>query len=99
MTDQLLDLRTQFFDPVHVVELRHDDCIRTLPFEIVADPNDCALGNTRMFGNSRLDLPRRHPMPGDVHHVISAAENVYVPVLVDMAAVAGVIVSGVLVQI
>ncbi len=55
----------------------------------VRAPAHRRLGDALVVDERRLDLDRRDPVPRDVHHVVDAAEQPEVAVLVDPRAVAG----------
>ena len=60
-----------------------------LPRARVGAAADGRLGDLRVVDERALDLDRRDPVAGDVHHVVDAAEQPEVAVLVDPRAVAG----------
>ena len=66
-----------------------------LPGERVRAAADRRLRDPRVVDERRLDLDRRDPVAGDVHHVVDAAEQPEVSVLVDPGAVACEVEAGV----
>src|SRR3712207_4843185 len=60
-----------------------------LPLVLVMSADDGGLGNSVVGDQGALDLGRGDPVPRDVHHVVDAARDPVVAVLVALGAVAG----------
>ena len=73
--------------------LEHDQPPWHLALEVVGHADHRALGDVGVAGERRLDRARRQPVPGDVEHVVGAAHDVDVAVLVDEPAVTGEVVA------
>ena len=65
-----------------------------LSLQIVGLAHDGRLGHQRMADQRTLDLHRREPMAGDVDHVVDAAHDPVVAVLVAPGAVTGEVAAG-----
>ena len=59
------------------------------PFQFVGPAHDRGLGHLRMRHQRRLDLHRAEPVAADVDHVVDAAHDPVVAVVVAPGAVAG----------
>ena len=66
----------------------------TWPLSGVVHADDRALGHQRVGGHDGLHGPGREPVTGDVDHVVGAAHDEDVAVLVEVAAVAGGVAAG-----
>src|SRR6202050_1371412 len=86
--DQLHQLRGQHTGLGADARLEHHEPARYLALELVVHPDDRALGHRRMAGQHLLHLPGGQPVSGHVDHVVDAAHDVYVAVLVAEPAVA-----------
>ena len=82
---QLVELRDRRLDAA----LQRDEGDDRLAGRRVVARRDGSLGDVVVVDERRLDLDRRDAMAGDVHHVVDAAEQPEVAVLVDARAVAG----------
>ena len=79
--------------------LEHDEASRHLALDFVGDADHRALGHRRVGGQHRLDGAGGQPVPGHVDDVVDAAHHEQVAVLVEVAAVAGEVVAGMLAQV
>ena len=61
--------------------------------EVIVDGDDAALGDGRVAAHDLLHLAGAQAVRADVDHVVGAAADGHVPVLVDEAAVAGEVVT------
>ena len=87
LSDLLRHLLAQFVDHVVVVlglRLQDDEGADALAGGLIGRA-DNGLGNAGMTDQCRLDLCRRDPVAGHVHHVVDAAEQPDVAVGVDAA--------------
>src|SRR6478736_3644442 len=87
-------------DPVAVclavdARLEHDEGTRHLALEVVVDADDGTLRHGLVPRQRRLERAGGEPVTGHVEHVVGAAHDVEVAVLVDVAAVTGQVVAGV----
>src|SRR5437588_6086485 len=82
---QLHDQRLVAMD----LRLERDERHDSFADDGVGARDDGGLGHRRMVHERRLDLVGRQAVPGDVHHVVDAAEEPEVAVLVPAGAVAG----------
>ena len=85
---QLLQLRRQFYSA-----LNGDESDHSLTFQLVRSSNHRRLGHIRVTNERALDFRGPKPVPGDVQHVIDAADDPKVAVFIATGAVAGKIVS------
>ena len=83
---ELLELLDRASSPPLSVTIGDD---RLAGHRVVLAPADRRLGDLLVVDERALDLDRRDPVAGDVHHVVDAAEQPEVAVLVDPGAVAG----------
>ena len=60
-----------------------------LALDLVRAADDGGLGHARMIDQRALDFHRADAVPGDVQHVVDAAEQPEVAVVVALGAVAG----------
>ena len=79
--------------------LEHDQADRELALELVVDADHGALGHGGVAADQLLHLAGRQAMPGHVDHVVGAAHDEHVAVLIDVAAVGGVVVAVVGLQV
>ena len=79
----------EHLDRALVAALERDVGDDRLARSLVLAAADRGLGDLRVVDERALDLDRRDPVAGDVHHVVHAAEQPEVAVLVDAGAVAG----------
>ena len=75
--------------------LEHDETDRHLPLQFVGDANHRTFGDGRMRRDDFLHLGRGKSMSRHVDHIVDAAGNVDVPIVVLEAAVAGDVVAGI----
>ena len=66
-----------------------DERRNRLAFDLVRTSDDRGFGDLRVIDERALDFHRAEPMPGDVQHVVDAAEQPEEAVLVAPRAVAG----------
>ena len=74
--------------------LEHHEPEGQLALELVVHADDRALGDVLVRGDDLFHLARGEPVAGDVDHVVHAAHDVDVAVLVDVPAVAREVVAG-----
>ncbi len=67
-----------------------------LPFDLVRQADGRRLGHGRVADQRDLDLGRAQPVAGDLDHVVHAADDPEVAVLVALGRVAGHVHAGVL---
>ena len=72
----------------HAFLERHERRDR-LALDLVRAADDRRFGDLRMIDERALDFHRADAMPGDVEHVVDAAEQPEVAVVVELGAVAG----------
>ena len=80
--------------PARAASLRDDEGHRDLALERIGDADDRDLGDVRMARDALLDLARAEAVAGDVDHVVGAAEDEVVAVVVADAPVEGVVDAG-----
>ena len=86
----------ELLDRALLPALERDEGDDRLAGSLVPARADGGLGHLLVIDESALDLDRRDPVAGDVHHVVDAAEQPEVSVLVDARSVAGEVRVGVL---
>ena len=79
--------------------LEHNEAPRNLTLDGVCDSDDGTLGHSGMRRQDGLDRAGRQPVSRNVDDVVDAPHHEQIPVLVEVAAVAGEVVPGMLAQI
>src|SRR5581483_5925987 len=69
--------------------LHDDECGDARSLDLVRDADDCRLGHRAVIDEYGLLLHRADAMSGDIHHIVHAAEQPEVTVIVLPRAVAG----------
>ena len=88
LADPLAQLCRQLVARLVAAAQQHE-AERRLAGQRVGRRGRCGLGHRRVLDQRRLQLDRREPVPGDVHHVVDAAQQPEVAVGVLARAVAG----------
>ena len=96
--DPFLQLAAQLVGGLHAVHQR-DIGIDALPLQRMRIADHGSLGDLFMGDQGRFDLGRAHPVAADVDHVVHPAGDPVIAVLVPAAAVAGEVVTGILLEI
>ena len=91
--DVLLQLVDQLLGRVHAF-LERDERGDRLALDLVRAADDRGFGDARMIDERALDFHRADAMAGDVQHVVDAAEQPEVAVVVALRAVAGEVDAG-----
>src|SRR5207244_13213493 len=94
LADRLAYVVTQLLelvDRAFAIPLEADKSDDRLARDLVVASADGGLRHLRMVDERALDLDRRDAVPGYVHHVVDAAEQPEVAVLVDGCTVAGAV--------
>ncbi|MNZ63454.1 hypothetical protein D3C78_816010 [compost metagenome] len=73
--------------------LEHHQGQRHLPFDLIMYANDRTLGHGRMTSDQILHFPRGQPMPGNVDDIVGAPHDVDEAIVIQIAAVAGMVVA------
>ena len=71
-----------------------DERLDDLPAQLVRLADDAGLGDRRMLDERRLDLERSQPLPGCLDHVVRAAKEPEVTLLVPIGLVTGDVPAG-----
>ena len=71
----------------------HEETQRNLSLKLVGNADDGALSDVWVRSEHLLHRPSREPMPGDVNDIVGAGHDEDIPVLVDKARVARLVVA------
>ena len=72
-----------------LARIERDIGVDALPLNVVRETDDCRLGDFRMRDQRAFDFGGAHPVARDVDHVIDAAGDPVIAILVAAAAVPG----------
>lgn len=97
--DQRHQLALQLLGGDPGIVLEHHQAQRHVALEFVPHADHRALGNRLVLRHAFLHLAGGEAMPGNVYHVVGAPHDVDEAVLVEITAVAGVVVAGIVAQV